>query len=174
METMDDLYACKEILNNILLLKVAHRAGVDMNVFHSYIPNEFYGFDQSWELFITAITNLFEQSDFIAPYDDEAEVIETKSYWLNLAKQESQEDYKGLVIILDDRIPQFDDSYVGGYTISNWYTGYAEIHSIEKGIVIEYDEEDGAIDWTDVFAFLAQVLERGTRNKEELTNEVAV
>lgn len=173
MENRDDFYALQETLNNLLLLRHAYSAGLDMRIFTGY-QSEMYGYGYcNWELFLTAVAHLFEGIDHFIPGDDERR--EEMEYWLSLIDPDKDyEEYKGLMVILDDRVKPFSYFMSGTFARSDWYQGYAEIHPIENGILIDYDEEMGAIDWTDVFATLPSLLKLEENNKGAMLDEMAV
>ncbi|WP_282155785.1 hypothetical protein [Cytobacillus gottheilii] len=178
MDTRDEVFDFRNAINNLLLLKLAYDAGVDMGVFKD---KEFgfndYGFDQAENLFYKAVDQLFEifevyQPDYSLKMDHAMK--KERNYWLALAGYEEGYDTQGIIVFLDDRITPFGTRTIGGhYRDDVWFSAFGEASWIENGIVFVFDEDEGALDYSDTLALLIQIIEDSLVKKESVKFEMA-
>lgn len=176
MYSREHVYSLKVTLNNLLLLKIAHDHGLDMSRFSSYQADIEMGDDPNWQLFTTALDQLFEVWDVYDPFDCDKE---DKTYWLNLVKYDYQHAFEslGIIVMLHDDIQPFERDSVGSLYLNqydNWYGGFGEFFSIDRGIVLVFDEDDGLIDYTETLAFILSVLKKTKQEQERTEHEMAV
>jgi hypothetical protein len=172
MFTRDEVYSMQSTLNNLLLLKYAYDAGLDMKEFHEYETMVDFCYDPGWELFITSIGQLFEIIEIYSPYCNLDE--EERNYWLSLAGYKDYFESQGVIVMLDDRITPFKSRMVSGnYSMSSWYSGQGEISWIEGGIVFMFDEEEGPLDYSDSLSIIIQTLQQSIAEQESVNYEMA-
>lgn len=176
MLNRDDFYSFQITLNNLLLLKLAHDNGFDMNAFSSYVCRT-VGDETEWGIFIECIDQLVEQWEYYSPHDYDNSNQTEKDYWLDLAGWESSysSEGEGVLVMLDDRISPFTRFGFGGtYNANDWYQAYGEVYPIDKGMVLVFSEDDGAVDWVEPLMQIIEEFNKYKTKQEELVYEVAV
>ncbi|WP_028393949.1 hypothetical protein [Bacillus cihuensis] len=173
--TMDDVYELKESLRNLIMLKIAYDYELDMSKFHDFYVNYDMGINDSFDIFMSAIIQQFEVFDYIGGDDDES--MEAKRYW---ACDTDVYESTAIIVLLDDRKQELFSNFtfadIPTYSREPYryegYGGYCDIFDTEKGIVILYDEEDGPVDWLEIFSL---VIEYGAHlnNVESESNEMS-
>lgn len=158
MENRDQVYGYQASIRNLMMLKLAFDKGINIEKFPNYIVDYNFGIENDWEIFMRIIDSIFTIVEWWCPYS--ASEDKEKKYWCELAGFQSYNDDLesiGVLIIMDDRIKQSNimPSTIGWS--SDFYSGYAEILSIENGAVIVWDEDDGAIDWVEALFHLIDV-----------------
>lgn len=162
---MDEVFSLMGSLNNLALIKIAHDQGIPVDIFDDYVVDWNYGqYDHTWDNFITALEYLFDNVEYLPPYDDN---LEEKKYWVEqVAGAEGVYDDTMVVVCLDDDIRPFQPFNIGlnSYLIAS----YAEIYPIERGFILLYHDDDGGeIDVVEAFiAILEQILNRDVWKKE--------
>ncbi|MEN0651322.1 MULTISPECIES: hypothetical protein [Bacillati] len=169
----DEFYCIQSSLQNFKLLKLAYDYGLDVSTYKDFHATSYEGNWGNYDTFITLVYDLFEIVDVWGPYNDDREENLEKSYWLRQAWKDASIDSvesDGVIVILDDRLKKEhirDGGVWGG--LNDFYYGYAEIYPLEQGVVIQYNEDDGEVNWVDVLYYLILTLTRS-----EQTNEVAI
>ncbi len=172
MQNRDEFHDLLGSLNHLALIKMAYDAGVPLNELSHYSVSYEFGEDHSWDNFIISVQYLFEIEDWYWPYDDTNQ--EEKKYWMSLVDDDDDiSECKGVYVFMDDRIKPFESIPIGGYQPNGWYSGFGQLHSIDRGIVMIFDEEEGPIDYTETLAALIGVLKDSER-KEDRPYEMAV
>lgn len=167
MESHDEYYAFRFAARNLMQLKLAYDYGIKLDGFAKYL-NNFYGDECDWDIFIQTINEMFTIVDYWTPHSGDDD-IQDKEYWCEVAgydlRDQDQTEYTGVLVILDDRIDhtKLRSGASGGG--SDFYSGFAETMPIPNGIVMTWDEEDGALDLVDVtFYMLAALPSEKERN----------
>lgn len=174
METRDDLYQLQYSLNTLMLLKVAYDAGINMDVFSDYaIENSLDNYNDL-SIFLRAIEELVEIVEIYSCDDKDSE--EDIKYWCNEAGYDNRlYSTTNVIVLLDDQIKPFEPrGFGGGYNVNQWYTAYGEIVHFDKGILIVYDEEDGAVDWADPLCVICEDILAKIQLEESESYEMAV
>lgn len=168
MYTRDDWYCLQGTLSNLMLLKVAYDAGINMDIFNHYRVDFNMVNDYEYENFLEAIDYLFEIVHHIPAYEEE--YIPEKKYWAELVGNvEGFDDSVSILIILDDKLSNFEKVSIGGHHIlAHWYMGYGEIQSFENGMAIIYSEEDGPLEWNEVLYIICNEILAISRKDEVL------
>ncbi|MDE3841013.1 hypothetical protein C0966_17250 (plasmid) [Bacillus methanolicus] len=162
METHEDYYSLKGTVQNLMLLKLAYDNGVDVKQFPDYVTNFDFGAEYDWDIFLRTVESLFTIVECWGPYSGEDDV-EDKAYWCHAADfkliDESQLDSWGILVLLDDRIEHSKvpaGSLGGGI---DFYSGFAEIMPLEKGVVVIWDEDDGPVNLVEILYVLIEILQ---------------
>lgn len=174
METRDDLYQLQYSLNTLMLLKVAFDAGINMDVFTDYaIGNSFEDYND-FSIFLQAVDEIMEICEVFSSYDQDDQ--EDIKYWCNQAGYDNRlYSTTNVIVILDDRIKPFEHrGFGGGYNVNQWYVGYGEIVHFDRGFLIVYDEEDGAVDWADPLCIICEDILVKNQLEESESYEMAV
>lgn len=112
---------------------------------------------------------MFDIVECYSSYDDE-ELLD-KAYWMKQAGSFIYDDLEnwGVITVLDDRIEKSMVDDVDCYTGSTYeyYYGFAEILPIEKGFIIILNEDDGLIDYLEVFFGVIQVYNQMKKRGEQ-------
>ncbi|MEK3993092.1 hypothetical protein [Robertmurraya sp. FSL R5-0851] len=174
MQTRDDLYQHQYSLNTLMLLKVAYDAGINMNVFSDYAISSSFEDYNDLSIFLRAIEEVVEICELYSSYDKDDE--EEIKYWCNQASYDNHlYSTTNIIVLLDDQINRFENrGFGGGYNINQWYVGYGEIVHFDKGILIVYDEEDGAVDWADPLYIICEDILAKISVEEGESYEMAV
>jgi hypothetical protein len=160
MESHDEYYEFRNAVRNLMQLKMAFDYGIKLEGFATYL-NDFYGDECDWDILIHTINEVFTIADYWTPHSGDDD-IEDKEYWCNVAgynlRDEDHTEETGVLVILDDRIDytKLRSGSCGGG--SDFYNGFAEIMPIPNGIVMTWDEGDGAIDLVDVTYYMLAAL----------------
>lgn len=178
MYNHDDYYTIKSTIRNLLLLKMGHESGIDVTYYPDYSADDQFGTDEGWDIFFRIINEYFEITEWFFPYganDSEKQKINSeKEYWIKQYATASfdRNEYEslGVLVIMDDRIDQRKVDTGACFGGSDFYQGFAEISSFDKGIVVWWDEDDGSIDTVELlYAILSSI-----PAKEAEKNEMAV
>lgn len=107
---------------------------------------------------------------------DEKDDEENIKYWCDEAGYDSRlYSSTNIIVLLDDQIKPFENrGFGGGYSLNQWYVGYGEIIHFDRGILIVYDEEDGAVDWADPLYIIALEILSKKQSEESESYEMAV
>lgn len=174
METRDDLYQLQYSLNTLMILKVAYDAGINMDVFSDYTIENDFADTNDFSIFLQAIEEKIEICEVYSKYDKNDD--EDINYWCNQAGYDSRMySTTNIIVLLDDKIKPFkDQGFGGGYNLNQWYVGYGEIIHFDRGILIVYDEEDGAVEWADPLYIIALEILAEKKSEESESYEMAV
>lgn len=174
METRDELYQLQYSLNTLMLLKVAYDAGINMDVFSDYaIENSLDNYNDL-SIFLRAIDELVDIFEIYSCDDKDGQ--EDIRYWCNHAGYDNRlYSTSNVIVLLDDQIKPFEPrGFGGGYNVNQWYTAYGEIVHFDRGILIVYDEEDGAVDWADPLCIIFEDILAKNQLEESESYEMAV
>ncbi|WP_374717724.1 hypothetical protein [Neobacillus sp.] len=150
MQTIDEFYLLQASIRNLMMLKLAYDKGFNVENYASYINDFDYGIDNSWEIFMNILHDMFSIVDVWYPYSEED--MEDKYYWSQLAGFPYSKDELesiGVIVILDDQIKK---SMVptGSVRGLDFYGGFGEIRSLDNGMVIIWCEDDGQLELVDI------------------------
>lgn len=173
----DEFYCIKSSLQNLKMLKLAFDYGLDVSKYKDF--HLYQGTMSNWnvyEMFISIISDIFEIVEQFEPYDEDEE---EKRYWMKETYREYVDtnfleylglDSNGVIVILDDRLTQrsIPCGVIDSGSTNDFYYGFTELLSIEDGLVIHYNEDEGEPDWVEVLCVLIELM------GSEQTNEVEV
>lgn len=132
-------------LENIKLLKLAHDMGCDVTDFPYPYVNPYYEYGVGEEIFVQALKEIFEIVEVFPTFSEQ---LAEKLYWLKEAGFDVEEEryideQLTVIVILDDTI---DTSGIFDGVVAiegDWFSGYAKIGTMGKGLVISIDEDNG-------------------------------
>lgn len=171
MNSHDEYYALKASVRNLMMVKMAYDKGLNVKDFPDYVVDYDFNQENDWDIFMRILDSLFTIVEIWSPYSDENEF--EKTFWLqeatNATLDEDDIKTRGVLVVLDDlvdlsRIPA--GAFGGG---SDFYQGWFEINAYNKGAIITWDEEDGAVDLVDLlFGLIQMVPNKKERNQNAL------